>query len=238
MKVGSVSHFGWIGLTLTDLEEGTVAKLFSEDADGSFDDPASISDALGSIVLALVVALITRVSQDDKDEHKAEGKGGLPEFNDTWANDNKRHEEPNVGPGGENSGRDKHANHLDRLGLFNGNDGDGRDNKQVESGGTDDSLRAELARDVTQGAHRVSDRQDDLGCGTTECHKRQVGNRRIPEHLFDLDNVTVQIVHFYELALGGDLLNGFHEEISENSDAHKEPEEEEEVADTEGSIWK
>lgn len=112
-------------LTLSNFKEGANTEFLGHYTDGSLGDLSMLFFATLIFVLTLSMALVARVGEDDEDEHEAEGYASFPELDDTRANDYKGQEEPDVGPGGENGSCDKHANHLDGLGLINGDDGDG-----------------------------------------------------------------------------------------------------------------
>ena len=116
-----------------------------------------------------------------------------------------------------------------RLALGDADDADGRDDQQVEGGRADDGAGTELA-----GLEPVLDDLDtgeeDLGRRGAERHEGEVGDRAVPDgHLDDLGLVLLGRGDVDLLGLGGDLLDGAHEEVGDELDAEEGVEEAYEV---------
>ena len=176
-------------------------------------------------------ALVRAVGHQDQDGEEQEGEDGLPQVDVVLGVPLQDDQQPNVGEDGE-GGRDAEDDDLVDPARFagrNGDDADGRDGQQVEGGAADDGAGAQFAG-LKVVEDDFDDGEKDFRRARAQGHQGQVGHGAVPHgHFDDLGDVVLRGRDVDLFRLGGDLLDGAHENVRHDRDAQKGVEQGEEV---------
>mmetsp|Transcript_72695 Transcript_72695/g.157112 ORF Transcript_72695/g.157112 Transcript_72695/m.157112 type:complete len:831 (-) Transcript_72695:130-2622(-) len=170
---------------------------------------------------------VSPVGEDGQEREHEEGDDCLPHVDNLGGDDHDDEEEPDVREDGEEGGDGVHVRVLDvaNVSTIDRDDADRGDDQEVEGGAPHN--RGSAQRSELEPAEADLDHvQQNLGRRGSEGHQRQVRNRVVPD--FDGPD-RFAVLALDRPLLRCDLLDGGHEDIGNDGDAHKAPEEERKV---------
>mmetsp|Transcript_40422 Transcript_40422/g.116833 ORF Transcript_40422/g.116833 Transcript_40422/m.116833 type:complete len:301 (-) Transcript_40422:164-1066(-) len=166
---------------------------------------------------------VGQVRDEDQQREEQEGGRALPNLDHTWGEHLHHEDEPHVCEDREGCSYTKDGQILDvpDLTLGDGRNTNGRDAQEVESGTAHDRGGPQIAgHHLRRKEGKLDDAEQDLWRARAEGHEREVGDGVVP-HLHR-HHAPGDLAGDPPL-LRGDALDGPHEDVGDDGDAHEEP---------------